>query len=200
MYCPSCRAERIRKHNREYKQRARAGNTRRIGSTAYCVSCGKPYIVAGGLQKYCPDCATVEVGKTVNAHKREYARGRMDVNTARKKKLSDAQMSICAYCGNQYKQQGNETYCSPECRRELMRIGNAMSKYKAGKASYPPNHERYNSGLPQSDLPGVHYLRRLDKWEVVIRGEYCGLYATKADAEAAWEMRQQEKQRRVTNK
>lgn len=185
-YCPPCRAERERAHTREYQARKRAGKTRKLGSVDYCVECGKPYTVSGGLQRYCPDCAPVAVQETVNAHKREYAKGRLDISKARKAELSEAQMSICAYCGKPYKQQRQETYCSPECKRELNRISNAMSKYKAGKIKHPPRHDRAESGLPQSDLPGVHFLRRMGKWEVVIRGEYHGLYQTKESAEAGW--------------
>lgn len=185
-YCPSCRAKRERAHTREYQARKRAGKTRKIGSIDYCVKCGQPYTVSGSLQRYCPDCAPVAVQETVNAHKREYANGRLDISKARKAELSEAQMSICAYCGKPYKQQRQETYCSPECKRELNRISNAMSKYKADKIKHPPHHDRTESGLPQSDLPGVHFLRRLGKWEVVIRGEYHGLYQTQESAEAEW--------------
>ena len=40
-YCPDCRAERTKKTNRAYKARAKAGNTRKIGSTDICQICGK---------------------------------------------------------------------------------------------------------------------------------------------------------------
>lgn len=53
-YCPSCRSERQREQNRRHKAK---GPDRPIGSTDICVVCGKPYIVNGSRQKYCPDCA-----------------------------------------------------------------------------------------------------------------------------------------------
>lgn len=189
-YCPSCREERNKAHNREYQQRKRAGKTRNIGSIDYCIKCGNPYTVSSGLQKYCPECASSAIQETVNAKKREYARGRLDINSARKSELSEQQLSICAYCGKPYKQNRQEKYCSPECKKELARISHAMSKYKAGVIKNPPKHDRVESGLPQSELPGVHFLRRLGKWEVVIKGKYFGLYKTKGEAEAEWSKHQ----------
>lgn len=185
-YCPSCRAERQKAQSRECHRRQRAGTVRPIGSTAHCTRCGKPYTVTGGLQRYCPECAPVAVRETVNAHKREYALERMDINHARKAELTAQRRTLCAYCGKPYQQQSHELYCSPECQRELRRIGQAMSKYKAGKLSRPPKHERTISDLPQSDLPGVHYHRSRGKWEVVIKGKYHGVYQTQSAAEAVW--------------
>lgn len=185
-YCPNCRAERQKARAREYNQRQRAGKTRKLGSTDYCVRCGQPYVVTGGLQRYCPKCAPDAVQEVVNAHKREYAAERIDVTQARKSELTAQHEVVCAYCGKPFHQVSHEMYCSPECKRELDRIGNAMSKYKAGKSKNPPNFERMVHDLPQSKLPGVHYLRRLGKWELVIKGKYYGVYKTQADAEAAW--------------
>jgi hypothetical protein len=52
-YCPNCRAVRQREQNRKHKQKK---PERPLGSIDICQNCGKPYRVASGLQKYCPDC------------------------------------------------------------------------------------------------------------------------------------------------
>ena len=58
-YCPECRAERIRQHDRERHQRKLAGHIRNLGSIAYCDMCGQPYTVNAGPQKYCPTCQEI---------------------------------------------------------------------------------------------------------------------------------------------
>jgi len=60
IFCPSCRAERIRQRDREKHQRKRAGTLRKISSTDLCDKCGQPYTVNGGYQKFCPICAEIE--------------------------------------------------------------------------------------------------------------------------------------------
>lgn len=60
IFCPSCRAERIRQRDREKHQRQRAGTLRKIGSTDLCDKCGRTYTVTGGYQKFCPVCSEVE--------------------------------------------------------------------------------------------------------------------------------------------
>lgn len=56
-YCSSWRRVRQAETDRRHKARVKAGLTRRLGSTDKCQRCGKEYIVSGGMQKYCPDCA-----------------------------------------------------------------------------------------------------------------------------------------------
>lgn len=48
-----------------------------------------------------------------------------------------------------------------------------------------PSKERYSSGLPQSEVVGVTFNRRLEKWEVRHKGKYIGIYKTKEEAETA---------------
>jgi hypothetical protein len=59
-YCPSCRAERIRQHDRERHQRKLAGTLRKIGSIDLCANCGTEYEVKGGYQKYCEPCIIIK--------------------------------------------------------------------------------------------------------------------------------------------
>lgn len=55
-YCPTCRRERQRERESEYR---RCSARRKLGSKDLCENCGKKYVVSGGLQKYCPECAPV---------------------------------------------------------------------------------------------------------------------------------------------
>ncbi len=63
VYCPICRAERIRQRDHERYQRKLAGNIRHIGSTDLCTICGNPYEVKSGNQKYCESCSAAETKK-----------------------------------------------------------------------------------------------------------------------------------------
>lgn len=55
-YCPECRHARRIEKMRGYNAAIAAGTTRKLGSTSICESCGKPYTVMSGNQKWCSDC------------------------------------------------------------------------------------------------------------------------------------------------
>ncbi len=61
-YCPSCRAAQGKESAAKYRK---TGASRQLGSTDLCKVCGKEYVVAGGRQKYCPECAE-EVVKAID--------------------------------------------------------------------------------------------------------------------------------------
>ena len=56
-YCEPCRAERAR----ERQRKASSKQIRPLGSTDICIVCKKEYIVNGGMQKYCTDCAPIQI-------------------------------------------------------------------------------------------------------------------------------------------
>lgn len=182
-YCPPCRADRKRKTDAESLRRKAAGKTRKIGSTDICEVCGKEYVVCGGLQKYCPECSSEAVHQKVLSRKRVKAAEHIVANTARKKEMR-MDSAICAYCGQSYTPTSASTTCSAECAREYKRIVMGTADYKRGRRKTPPSHDRYNSGLPQSDIPGVTYHRRSDKWQVTHKGKYIGLFDDRLAAEA----------------
>ena len=73
IYCPTCRAERIRLHDRERNQRKLAGHLRHIGSTDLCTICGRPYTVKSGYQKYCEPCGAERTRqRSQESFKRQY--------------------------------------------------------------------------------------------------------------------------------
>lgn len=71
-YCPRCRAERQAQQNREYHERKKRGNTRKIGQKYPCEICGKMYVLSSGLQRYCVDCAKEHLKEIDNVQSREW--------------------------------------------------------------------------------------------------------------------------------
>jgi len=58
LYCPACRVLKQRENYRRHMARKREGTATQIGKTVQlCEVCGKPFVVMGGGQRYCPDCA-----------------------------------------------------------------------------------------------------------------------------------------------
>ena len=92
-YCPSCRTERARERNRNFVAAARP-----IGSTDKCAVCGKEYIVKAGRQKYCPECAPIEIKKVDRKQSLTYYHKNKDVinplrNARRKAQRLDANIT-----------------------------------------------------------------------------------------------------------
>ncbi|WP_322354001.1 hypothetical protein [Paratractidigestivibacter sp.] len=110
-YCPDCRAERKKAQNREQRRR---GTQRPLGSTDICKACGKEYIVEGGLQKYCPECAPEINRKKMNERNKEW-------RTKNKEKIYDsrAKKNLCCVCGRIIPSTGTVTnVCSEWCKNE----------------------------------------------------------------------------------
>lgn len=118
-YCPDCRLEVQRERNRA---RRRTGAARKIGSTDLCVKCGKPYIVNSGNQRFCADCAKVEVAENVRARKRDYNKAYYAIpkNFERRKAMCENN-KVCVICGNVFDSDLPTVTCSPECAVELKR-------------------------------------------------------------------------------
>lgn len=120
-YCPACREERRRQHDREAKQRKRAGMVRSIGSTAYCERCGQPYIVNGGLQRYCPDCAPDATREAANANSRAWNATHTTPEQRKIERSRHAAEIPCKVCGRMFVPSSCALTCSPECSQELHR-------------------------------------------------------------------------------
>lgn len=178
-YCPACRAERQKEQNHRYKHN---GSARPLGSTDICLTCGKPYIVTSGLQRYCPDCAPESVRQNVLPRKQARARAHLAENISRKKELA-VDSAVCAYCGKTFTPSSPSVTCSPECAREYARISQAFAQFRCGLSHSMPSYVRYTSGLPQSDMVGVTYHRTLKKWQVTHHRKYIGVFPTQQEAE-----------------
>lgn len=115
-YCPDCRAARAKERAAHYRK---FGPARQLGSTDTCVLCGKEYIVNGGLQRYCPDCAPDIYRELDRAASIKWNREHKD----RMQELKRSNIRLCVVCGKQIKQgQGHQgSTCSPECKLEQKR-------------------------------------------------------------------------------
>lgn len=115
-YCPACRAERQKKAHAECQRRKRLGKVRALGSIDLCEVCGKPYVVRGGLQRYCEACAT----EAVKAKDREqglktYHEGGGKEARALLRIASNLDTRICPVCGKSFPASGRKKYCSNAC-------------------------------------------------------------------------------------
>lgn len=77
-YCPSCRAERMRAQNRDFKTRKRSGDVVPLGSIIKCKICGVNIVKNSGLQEYCAICAEKHLKDVDNQQSQEWKRNNKD--------------------------------------------------------------------------------------------------------------------------
>ena len=111
IYCPKCRKIRKAEADRRHKKN---GTSRKIGSTDICENCGKPYIVNGGLQRYCPECAKKILAEKMKPIKREYAAKYRAEHPDYKKDIRE-NATVCVVCGKPFTATKPTNTCSPEC-------------------------------------------------------------------------------------
>lgn len=87
-YCPACRIERIRKREKEYRERKKAGKTVPVGSIIKCELCGKEIIKNGGPQRFCPECAAKHLKEVDNQQSLEWKRANPEKMRESKRKIS----------------------------------------------------------------------------------------------------------------
>lgn len=90
-YCPDCKIIRRQKLQKEYYAK-KAVTARKIGSVDICEICGKEYIVNGGLQKYCKNCAIIMNQKKENIYKK-YENYNMEKLSKREIRILKARIS-----------------------------------------------------------------------------------------------------------
>lgn len=117
-YCPDCRRERRKESDRRHRQ---TGTARKLGSTDLCTVCGKPYTVASGRQRYCPDCAGAAVREIDRAQSRAWNREHTTPEQRRAERQSAAAEIPCAVCGKPFVPHDASITCSPACSEELQR-------------------------------------------------------------------------------
>jgi uncharacterized Zn ribbon protein len=117
-YCPSCRVERQREQNKNFKTRKKDGQIRKLGSTDICKKCGKEYIVMSGLQRFCPDCQAPHALEHDRITGIDYYYTNKDkINPGRNEKRRKG-TRICAWCGKEFETNTRELTCSAECSRK----------------------------------------------------------------------------------
>ena len=121
-YCPECRKERRKATNKDARERKKAGTTREIGSTDICQNCGKEYVVSGGLQKYCEECAPLMAKEKTRQLALEYYNENKDEINPRRNLKRSVPARRCAVCGKDFKAVANKKYCSEECAQKVAEI------------------------------------------------------------------------------
>lgn len=115
-YCPNCRVKKEKERAARYRKN---GASRKLGSIDYCQACGKEYIVASGLQKYCPDCAAEQIKMRDRERGKEYMAEQRKLNPDRVKEWKRAKYkeATCPVCGKTFTPiDGREKTCSDDCR------------------------------------------------------------------------------------
>ncbi len=116
--CPDCQAA-VQKAG--HRARNKNGPRRLLGSVDQCQRCGKDYIVTSGLQRYCKDCAAVQVPENIRAHKRDYNAANSQVMAEHRVKMFSYN-KVCSVCGKVFDTDTPTVTCSPECAIEWRRI------------------------------------------------------------------------------
>ena len=118
-YCPECRAERIREQKRRFRKH---GPARPLGSMDNCILCGKQYIVTGGMQHYCPDCAPIAYRELDRAASLRWQRENTTPEERKKIRKDAAARIPCVICGKPFVPRSyRQVTCSPECAAEQKR-------------------------------------------------------------------------------
>lgn len=181
MRCPVCRAEAESKALREYRERKRAGKARAVGSTDLCEVCGRPYTVAGGMQRMCEDCARERTRaralESYHADKEAKLERRRELRAGTTAQAAKMRTKRCPTCGKDFTQDArHRVYCSASCAAaRTMARGNAPAEKQHGLDGRPierfteteNGRRRVAAGLTKerlSALSGVGY-RTLWNWE-----------------------------------
>ena len=149
--CPSCQREADKIHDSEFKRRKRAGLVRPIGSIDYCESCGQPYTVEGGRQRYCKSCAPSAVQENLREHNREYNREKYASPEAREEKNKKRRTDwhkprICCICGNSFiPNNPSQNTCSDACKSERTRQINRLADQKRAASRSEQKKAKYAS-------------------------------------------------------
>lgn len=150
-YCPKCRKIRRQKASRESKERKKLGETRQIGSTDYCVVCSGPYIVDGANQKYCKNCAPMEIAKAARKLSIDhYKRNKDQIVPARKLRRRKT-IRVCKLCKKEFEKYGSGYFCE-SCIPEAKRLRQARGDAK-----------RYNKAIPLVPPPK----RKISDWSTI---------------------------------
>lgn len=183
-YCPDCQKQAKAQAQQRCRARRKAGKARPIGSTDLCERCGQPYVVSGGLQRYCPSCARLQVPENIRTQKRAYNAAHSDTLRPYYTEMRSGRR-VCAVCGQPIAPGTRRATCSDACAKELRRRTRVRAQVQAGRADPARLQGPRGPVHPQSGVPGVHYHPGTGKWELTIKGHYIGLYDTVPEAAAA---------------
>lgn len=92
-YCLSCRTERRREAEREYRARKRAGHVKELGSIIHCEICGKEIEKTSGLRRYCPECGAAHLKEHDNKKSLEWNHNNLQKSLAAKREYYKRRVS-----------------------------------------------------------------------------------------------------------
>lgn len=116
-YCPDCAVTRQKMRDKARRERRKQGLVRKLGSTDTCIRCGKEYIVEGGMQKYCKDCAAEAIAEKDREQSREWNAQNIDYNERSQMRRDAVACIKCVVCGKEFRPtSGGTITCSDECR------------------------------------------------------------------------------------
>ena len=176
--CPDCQY--LADKESHYKSK-KNGPARKLGDYDKCQSCGKPYIVNGPLQKYCPDCAPIITRENRNKANRKRARERYDLEAARAERAK--RQKVCVVCGKLFRSDHPTVTCSPKCSKQHYKdLWNTSGERKRERQGQNSKKRKDN---PKSGVAGISW--KQGKWQLRINDKYFGLYDTIEEAAAAKE-------------
>lgn len=162
-FCSVCLAERKRE---QAERRKKNGTARPLGSIDKCLACGKDYVVKGGKQKYCPDCAEREIRENDRKKSREW-NAKNSTPDERKAERKAAGAAIpCAVCGKLFVPTTRAITCSPECGKAYQKCSCAEWEAK--------NREKRN----------IYQMNRVKQKEAAMSPEEYKAYRDRINARA----------------
>ena len=148
-FCPACKSERKKKQKAATYQRMKTGTVRSVGSIDICERCGKEYVVAGGVQKFCPECGKErarEIMKLASAEHYLAHKGEIIERVMENRKNS----AVCKWCGKPFTSKRNDfNTCSIECALNYRNFEHAQQQTDFSKWIYAA---RIKAGLSVRDL------------------------------------------------
>lgn len=145
-YCPHCREVRRRLYKERAKENRKRGKNITLGeSIGKCEICGREFIYASALQRYCPYCAK-EAWKASDRrqgleyyHSHNTEEKRAERSERRREIYSGKPRKSCKVCGRSIPLGSyRKGYCSADCAKIAQRYQEMESKLRAGKRKTIP--------------------------------------------------------------
>lgn len=131
-YCPQCSEDRKRERSAQHRKN---GARRPLGSIDQCAVCGKDYVVTGGIQKYCPDCAHEAIRQKDRIKSKAWNAENIDPEQRNADRHAARAQIPCRVCGRLFVPSHTAVTCSPQCAAEYRRT--TKSAYdKANKDAF----------------------------------------------------------------
>lgn len=167
--CPTCNVAAKKKRKKEYEERKKNGKSRVIGGTAYCEICGKPYIINGGLQVMCADCAAEQTRKrALDYYKRnaeEAKQRKKESYNETQKKMEEIRVRLCPTCGKTFTpNKAHRVYCSDACAdAKALKASNLPAKKQHGSLEKPRKYRKEKTEASKARIAAGFTVARLSE-------------------------------------